>query len=615
MLALSDDQRAVVEYELDGYQLVLAGPGTGKTHALVARLSYLIESGGLRPGSEILLLTFSRAAVSEIKSRLREAGGNVSYVRVQTFDSFATSILSEVDPEGTWVDLGYDGRIQQATKYIQDDPFAGDLLGDIKHLLVDEIQDVLGVRLQLVKALLSVCGMAYTLFGDPAQCVYTFGLDGSVDKRTAPWELPTWLRGEYLSELKVTTFDENRRAENGSKSAKCALWAGPALLGSTEEFQTGDGDIDYDLIYDGLFLNLLGLRSLGQSEYAFPLTSTDFQQTAILTRTNIEALLISEQLWENGVAHSLERPAVDRALPAWIAKVLQKFDTPSVGNQTFESLYPNDTVGFAPDPSEAWTILKRIERGGARNSLDLRKIAQNIASGHLPDDLTTSPRMRLAVSTIHRAKGREFEETLIALSTFDPKSGANEFEAAEEGRILFVAMTRSKLESKHLEPPSRKGYHLQTGSNRWYKWDYQKRRALEISVTSEDISRSGLSVPCGLSGSDIEDCQDYIFDSIRPGDAAELRLVSASAKPDETMYAAYHQDRIVGSTSPRFATSLQGLVDRTQNGTIGWPSQITGLYYEAADSVAEPSSTSDAGLTQNRVWIRPRVYGIGKLKY
>ena len=612
---LSDDQRAVVEYDLEGYQLVLAGPGTGKTHALVARLRYLIESGGLRPGSEILLLTFSRAAVGEIRNRLQEAGGNVSYVRVQTFDSFATSILSEVDPEGTWVELGYDDRIHQATKYIQDDPFAHDILGDIKHLLVDEVQDVLGVRLRLVKALLSVDGMAYTLFGDPAQCVYTFGLDAGVDKSAAPWELPSWLEEKYQTALNVTTFKENRRVENGSKNAHSALWAGPALLGVTEEFRTSDGGIDYDHIYDDLFQTLLQLPSLGQSEYAFSFSNTYSDHTAILTRTNIEALLISAQLRENEITHSLERRAVDRALPAWIANVIQHFETPSVGHQTFLTSYPNHPEGFAPDSSDAWAVLKRIERGDARNSLDLRRLAQNIANGQFPDDLTKSPSTGLVVSTVHRAKGREFEETLIAIPTLDTRSGADNFEVAEEARILFVAMTRSKLESKQIEPPSQKGYYRQRGSNRWYKWDYQKRRALEVSVTGEDISSSRLSLPKGHAIPNIRDCQDYIFNSVRPGDPAVLRIFTASSNPAETVYSIYHQDHFVGSTAPEFTTSLGALLNRTRNGVTDWPSQITGLYYEVSDSVAGLPNNSVEGLSQNRIWIRPRVYGIGKLEF
>ena len=42
MSGLTEEQRAVVRLPLV-QQLVIAGPGTGKTHTLVARLAHLVE--------------------------------------------------------------------------------------------------------------------------------------------------------------------------------------------------------------------------------------------------------------------------------------------------------------------------------------------------------------------------------------------------------------------------------------------------------------------------------------------------------------------------------------------------------------------------------------------
>lgn len=48
---------------------VLAGPGSGKTLTIVNRIKYLIERYEVRP-EEILVVTFTRFAAAEMKSRL-----------------------------------------------------------------------------------------------------------------------------------------------------------------------------------------------------------------------------------------------------------------------------------------------------------------------------------------------------------------------------------------------------------------------------------------------------------------------------------------------------------------------------------------------------------------
>ena len=48
---------------------VLAGPGSGKTLTIVNRIRYLIEECHVRP-EEILVVTFTRYAAAEMKTRL-----------------------------------------------------------------------------------------------------------------------------------------------------------------------------------------------------------------------------------------------------------------------------------------------------------------------------------------------------------------------------------------------------------------------------------------------------------------------------------------------------------------------------------------------------------------
>ena len=65
--SLNAEQRKAATI-VDGYELMLAGAGTGKTHTLITRVAYLIENGV--PAYQILLLTFTNKAAQEMRERL-----------------------------------------------------------------------------------------------------------------------------------------------------------------------------------------------------------------------------------------------------------------------------------------------------------------------------------------------------------------------------------------------------------------------------------------------------------------------------------------------------------------------------------------------------------------
>lgn len=90
--ALNPAQLAAV-ITTEGPLLVIAGAGSGKTRVIVHRVSFLLESGV--PPSEILLLTFTRKAASEMLGRVQELLSEVAVNKVTggTFHSFANFIL------------------------------------------------------------------------------------------------------------------------------------------------------------------------------------------------------------------------------------------------------------------------------------------------------------------------------------------------------------------------------------------------------------------------------------------------------------------------------------------------------------------------------------------
>ena len=77
---------------IQGKVMVLAGPGTGKTFTLTKRIASMINNN-IKPAN-ILCLTFSDAAASEMKSRLNsEIGIMASEVNIYTYHSFCNEII------------------------------------------------------------------------------------------------------------------------------------------------------------------------------------------------------------------------------------------------------------------------------------------------------------------------------------------------------------------------------------------------------------------------------------------------------------------------------------------------------------------------------------------
>ena len=74
-------QHCAIEHK-DGAMLVLAGPGSGKTAVITHRTQNLIQKHHVNP-SEILVITFTKAAANEMKERFNALMGdtkvNVSF--------------------------------------------------------------------------------------------------------------------------------------------------------------------------------------------------------------------------------------------------------------------------------------------------------------------------------------------------------------------------------------------------------------------------------------------------------------------------------------------------------------------------------------------------------
>ncbi|MDR1637659.1 MAG: UvrD-helicase domain-containing protein, partial [Treponema sp.] len=101
---LNRDQERALAYE-GGRVLVIAGPGTGKTALLAARILRLL-AGGTDPAS-ILALSFTVKAAAELRERiLRMADGMAAGLTVATFHSLCSALLREQGVPGDFRVLG-----------------------------------------------------------------------------------------------------------------------------------------------------------------------------------------------------------------------------------------------------------------------------------------------------------------------------------------------------------------------------------------------------------------------------------------------------------------------------------------------------------------------------
>lgn len=96
---LNYDQK-LASSQMEGNHLVLAGPGTGKTHTLAYRAMHLIEQG-VCP-SRICMITFTRKAANSLRERIEQLIPDVTLGFIGTFHALATSILSEANNLNSW---------------------------------------------------------------------------------------------------------------------------------------------------------------------------------------------------------------------------------------------------------------------------------------------------------------------------------------------------------------------------------------------------------------------------------------------------------------------------------------------------------------------------------
>lgn len=173
---LNPHQKTIYDYSIQRHINVLAGPGSGKTHVLTLRCAKLIYREKVDP-QQVLVLAYNRAVVVELRTRLDRLFGELGLSRlahripVFTFHGLAKKCLGTrlegIKPEN-WDTL--------FEKFLQEERgnFRA-LFPVIKHVLVDEFQDINRSRLSYLQQLHEMYPDAvFFTIGDKNQSIYGF---------------------------------------------------------------------------------------------------------------------------------------------------------------------------------------------------------------------------------------------------------------------------------------------------------------------------------------------------------------------------------------------------------------------------------------------------------
>ncbi|MEU9593873.1 UvrD-helicase domain-containing protein [Streptomyces sp. NPDC048193] len=614
---LTAEQQAVVEQPWDARVLVTAGAGAGKTHTLVRRLDALCgheDPEEALEATDILVLTFSRAAARELRERITRQGDRARRVRAQTFDAWAYGVLVQAYPDRDWATTSFDERIRAAAEAVEDGALeSGDSVPP-SHVVIDEVQDLLGDRRELVESLLDryqdSCG--FTVVGDAAQSVYGFQIEDPAERNAETGRFFEWLRRSYPDDLVELRLTENFRAV--TPEARVALAHGPRLQ------QVRDADEAATLYEELRDLLLDPVNSLGDLADEYTLQGLrDLDDTcAVLTRDNRQALVVSRLLHEHGIGHRLRRRLEERPVPYWVAELLRRTEATGLSEERFRALLEEIPLPHEPNVGALWTVLRRATRSPGRTALDLDRLRRLVADGRFPDEAADPETARIVVSTVHRAKGLEFDRVIVLTPPTVAelhKQYGTEADLPAEARALYVAMTRVRQDLYHVFSPelpiikragNRKNGRRFVGG--WRSWE-----RLGVVAEAGDVCRNN---PPGHA-TDAVATQAYLLHEVGPGQEVLLRKLHDLPAGDAQSppYALLHQGREIGEASEWFRQELFRVQKVNRTWDPWWPDEIHGLRIDTLETVTgSVAAGANAGLGDRGVWIAPRITGIGRFR-
>lgn len=347
--------------------LVAAGPGTGKTFTLVARIEHLLAAENARP-EEMVAITFTNRAAREMRTRLeRDLGEAAQPIFVGTFHGYCLALLRKENPD--LMIIGEDDRdlylrkafpalpradhhilkkqlaahvdqlnrgtlptgaalpdllqrylasltpnqaidldlvIPRCVERLSRDPaFAGQVSGRVAHLFVDEFQDLNHPQYQLV-LLLGVQARVFAI-GDPNQAIYGFrGSDLTLFQRfrEKPGVTTLALIRNYRSAPAIIDGAAALIRHN-RQSGDTQLVAESTSAAPIEWHQAPSAQAEAELIVRRIEEGLGGISSLSRHTGRSGGQARSFADFAVLYRLSQMAEPIAEALHRKGIPFQL----------------------------------------------------------------------------------------------------------------------------------------------------------------------------------------------------------------------------------------------------------------------------------------------------------------------
>lgn len=543
-------QWEAVRHPYNQHLLVNAGPGAGKTFVLVGRIVHLIREQHIHP-SQIVVLAFNRAVVFEIKRRIRDLFRSLGYaayasrLRVSTIHAFAMGHLARDGWQGE--DSMMDGALSEFARRMNNDAgFRRAVAGDVRCILVDEFQDLTDDVYAILRALHQ--GSDYRagvmVIGDDDQDILRWQRPAGNFSETYFDRFKQDFGGENLKQLVLSVnfrsgtkivqksqamiaafFDRSTRSHRLKKSTLVPQQDAPVQ--SECHRLNWRGKSFGDAVNEVLKIwNEIGGRS-GESVAILCRSNAEVAQVHRLLEPHISGITVQGTanlrvanlrhvgLWLDFLRAEVTKS--DRALSAQLAdelvdEFIRNMKIPE-GNAA-----GRDTVSLA----SLWELCSQEQAFPHISSLV--RFVEELRSDDLSRLMgTTATASTIVVSTIHKVKGLEFDSVVILPSNLPfgkSRHGRHadlEGDAAEEARLLYVAMTRAKRNLWQFVGDREHSW----ASSSPAPFDGQQTDGCVLIGSPEDV---GLGWALQRSGFNPEpdQCQDYIEREVKVGDPVLL---------------------------------------------------------------------------------------------
>ena len=441
---LSKRQKEIIDDHESRCIVVAAGPGSGKTRVLVHKLASLLLLEDVKH-EQLLMLTFSRAAATEFKQRLMQLIGNAAhFVEIKTFHSYCFDLLGRV---GNLDEAG--DVVKQAAEMIKNGEVEPNRISKTV-LVIDEAQDMSKDDYALVTALMKANEeMRVIAVGDDDQNIYEFRGSNSL----------------YLYELTQTEHSrffemtENYRsfrhiveaANDFARNIRQRIKSAPIISMSQEDGEVRIVKHPYEIqekrvyMYQPILEDVIRLQTSNNQKATDGSSDKKNETISILTQTNEEAVIMLALLHSHGIKAKLVQ-SMD-GLRFWnLAEVryfLKKIDqslketkSPIIPDDIWETAKHQTYQKYASSLAlqylhRSLQIFEQTNR--AKYYSDLKEF---VFESSVEDfcDITESD---IVVSTIHKAKGHEFDHVLMLIT--HPEHPTDEIL-----RRYYVGMTRAK---------------------------------------------------------------------------------------------------------------------------------------------------------------------------